>query len=379
MTTRFTWPTRVLCGRGALEAVGPQAAALGSRAVIVTDAGVVQAGLVEPVASALQNAGVPAVVYDDVASDPSLQAVQGAAALLVDHGADVIVAVGGGSPIDTAKAAAVIAAGGGQVQDYEGFDRVREATMPVIAAPTTIGTGSEVTRGAVISDKASHRKLVIVDDHLYPRVALLDPVCVAGLPSPVAAATGMDALAHAIEGYTTSGATPLSDALCFAAIRIIGRQLRPAVAGDANARYEMLHASCLAGAGFHNVGLGLAHALSSVVGGHYPVHHGVATGLFLPHVMRFNLIANLDKFGDIAEGLGEARGGRSLRAHAAQAPEAVAQLMCDIGVPSTLEEIEVPESAFADIAVEALDHLDRPGNPRRNGQADLEEICRQAA
>jgi alcohol dehydrogenase class IV len=378
-TIRFTWPTRVLSGEGALDAVGPQAAALGSRAVVVTDRGVAAAGLVEPVEAALEKSGIPAATYDDVASDPSIQAVEGAAALLEQHEADVIVAVGGGSPIDTGKAAAMIAAGGGSVHDYEGFDRVREPTMPLIAIPTTIGTGSEVTRGAVISDKAEQRKLVIVDDHLYPRVALLDPRTVAGLPSPVAAATGMDALAHAVEGYTTLGATPLSDALCLAAVRIIGRQLRPAVAGDPDALYQMLHASCLAGAGFHNVGLGLAHSLASVLGGHYPVHHGVATGLFLPHVMRFNLISNLEKFGDVAEALGEVRGERSTRAFAARAPEAVAQLMADIGVPLTLGELEVPASAFPRFAEEALDHLDRPGNPRRNDRADLEELCRQAA
>jgi alcohol dehydrogenase class IV len=378
-TARFSWPTRVLTGLGGFEAVGPQAAALGTRAVIVTDAGVAQAGLVAPVEAALEAAGIPCARFDDVASDPSIQAVEGAIAAIEEHGADVLIAVGGGSPIDTAKAAAVVAAGGGSIRDYEGFDRVTVPTMGLIAVPTTIGTGSEVTRGAVISDKEGHRKLVVVADPLYPRVAVLDPRSVAGLPPSVAAATGMDALAHAIEGYTTAGATPLSDALCLAAMRIVGAQLRPAVAGDPAARFQMLQASCLAGAGFHNVGLGLAHALSSIVGGHYPIHHGVATGLFLPHVMRFNLIANAAKFADVAAALGEVRGERSLRAFAAQAPEAVAELMRDIGVPTTLREVEVPASAFAQIADEALDHLDRPGNPRRNGRADLEELCRRAA
>jgi alcohol dehydrogenase class IV len=378
-TVRFSWPTRVVTGHGALEAVGPHAAAVGRRAVIVTDVGVVHAGLVAPVEAALEAAGVPCAIFDAVASDPSIQAVEGAVAALDEHGADVVVAVGGGSPIDTAKAAAVVAAGGGSIRDYEGFDRVNEPTMPLIAVPTTIGTGSEVTRGAVISDKDGHRKLVVVADPLYPRLAMLDPRSVAGLPPSVAAATGMDALAHAIEGYTTAGATPLSDALCLAAVRMVGAHLRPAVAGDPAARFQMLQASCLAGAGFHNVGLGLAHALSSIVGGHYPVHHGVATGLFLPHVMRFNLIAHPAKFADVAEALGEARGERSQRAFAAQAPEAVAELMRDIGVPTTLCEIDVPASAFAQIAEEALDHIDRPGNPRRNTREDLEELCRRAA
>ena len=376
---RFGWPTRVLTGLGGFEAIGAQAAALGSRAVIVTDAGVVAAGLVAPVEASLEAAGIPVAVFDDVASDPSIQAVEGAAAAIAAHGADVLVAVGGGSPIDTAKAAAIVATVGGSIRDYEWFDRVGAETMPLIAVPTTIGTGSEATRGAVISDKEAHRKLVIVDDALYPRVAVLDPRAVAGLPSGVAAATGMDALAHAIEGYTTAGATPLSDALCLQAIRIVGADLRPAVAGDLDARFRMLQASCLAGAGFHNVGLGLAHALSSIVGGHYPIHHGVITGLLLPHVMRFNLIAKQAKFADVAAALGEVRGDASERVFAARAPEAVAELMRDIGVPATLREVNVPESAFATIAEEAIGHLDAPGNPRRNRREDLEAICRAAA
>jgi alcohol dehydrogenase class IV len=375
---RFSWPTRVLTGPGGVEALGAHAAGFGSRALIVTDAGVRQAGLVAPVEESLEAAGVASAIYDDVASDPSIQAVEGAVALIEDQAADIVVAVGGGSSIDAAKAAAVVASRGGSIRDYEGFDRVLGPTMPLIAVPTTVGTGSEVTRGAVISDKESHRKMVIVDDGLYPRLAVLDPRCVAQLPGPIAAATGMDALAHAVEGYTTTGATPLSDALCLAAVRMVGRYLRPAVAGDPEALYQMLQASCLAGAGFHNVGLGLAHALSSVVGGHYPVHHGVATGLFLPHVMRFNLIASTARFADIAEALGEVRGERSERAFAALAPEAVVQLMEDLGVPTTLREVNVPESAFAQIAEEALDQIDRPGNPRRNTRDDLVALCREA-
>jgi alcohol dehydrogenase class IV len=376
---RFTWPTRILTGPGALDAVGPEAAALGGRALIVTDAGVVAAGLVAPIEAALEAAGVPTAVFADVASDPSIEAVENAAAAIAEHGADVLVAVGGGSPIDTAKAAAVVAGGGGSIRDYEGFDTVAVETMGLIAIPTTIGTGSEVTRGAVISDKQAQRKLVVVADQLYPRVALLDPRSVAGLPGPIAAATGLDALAHAIEGYTTAGANALSDALCLGAVRAVGRWLRPAVAGDEQARFEMLQASCLAGAGFHNVGLGLAHALSVALGGRYPVHHGVATALFLPHVMRFNLIAREDKLADVAEALGEARGDLSQRAFAARAPEAVAELMADVGLPTTLRELDVPEAAFAQIAEEALGQLDRPGNPRRNGRADLEDLCRRAA
>ena len=377
--TTFAWPTRMLMGVGSIEALGTHAAGCGGRALIITDEGVRKAGVVALVEESLEAAGLAVAVCDEVATDPSVAAVEGAVELIEGHAAEVVVAVGGGSPIDTAKAAVVVAAGGGSIHDYEGFDRVRLAPMPLFAVPTTIGTGSEVTKGAVISDKETHRKMVVVDDKLYARLAVLDPRTVAGLPPRVAAATGMDALAHAIEGYTTLAATPLSDALCLAAVRMVGRYLRPAVAGDADARYQMLQASCLAGAGFHNVGLGLAHALSSITGGHFPVHHGVITGLYLPYVMRFNLIANLGKFADIAQALGEVRGERSDREFAAEAPEAVVRLMTDIGVPTRLRDVDVPESAFAQIAEEALDHIDRPGNPRQNTRNDLEELCRLAA
>lgn len=376
---RFSFPTRVIAGPSGFEVVGPEVAALGNRAVIVTDSGVRAAGLVDPMLDSLAAAGVASEVFDDVATDPSLEAVQGALAALERHGADVLLAVGGGSPIDTAKAAAVVATRGGSIADYEGFDRVGEPVLPVVAVPTTIGTGSEVTRGAVISDKQRHRKMVIVDASLYPRVAVLDPRAVAGLPPGVAAATGMDALAHAVEGYTTSGATPISDALCLGAVRLVGTNLRPAVAGDRDARYQMLYASCLAGAGFHNVGLGLAHALSSVVGGHFPVHHGVATGLFLPHVMRFNLKARERRFADIAVALGVTANDRPTAEVASRAPEIVAEIMNDIGVPTRLRDVDVPDESFAQIAEEALDQIDRPGNPRSNGREDLEQICRQAA
>jgi alcohol dehydrogenase class IV len=374
----FSLPTRVRMGSGAIETVGESAADFGDRALIVTDEGVRAAGLLEPVIDSLAAAGIDHAVFDEIASDPSVAAVEGAAAAIEAQAADLVVAVGGGSPIDTGKAAAAIAAGGGSIQQYEGIDTLSAGALPLIAVPTTVGTGSEVTRGAVISEPASEKKMVVVDDALYPRLAVLDPRSVAGLPGPVAAATGMDALAHAIEGYTTLAASPISDALCLTAMRAIGSSLRPAVAGDPDALYRMLQASCLAGAGFHNAGLGLAHALSSILGGHYHVHHGVATAIFLPHVMRFNVEADVGKFADVASALGEFRGERSHRELADLAPDAVAALMSDTGLPTTLREVDVPEDRFAEMAEEALDHIDRPGNPRANDRDDLEQLYRRA-
>jgi alcohol dehydrogenase class IV len=376
--SRFTWPTAVVLGNGALDSVGAEAARLGSRVLVITDSGVRGAGLVAPLEAALEGAGLQAAVWDGVASDPSVENVEAARSAIAEHDAEVVVAVGGGSSIDAAKAAAALATSGGGIRDYEGFDLIDQPTLPLIAVPTTVGTGSEVTKGAVISDKVRELKMVIVSDHLYPRLALLDPESVRGLPGPIAAATGLDALAHAVEGYTTRNATPISDALTLQAIRIIGRQLRPAVAGQPDSLYEMLVASCLAGAGFHTVGLGLAHALASTIGGHYPVPHGVATGLFLPHVMRFNTPADPAKFAAIAVALGEGEPDSGDDALAPLAAEAVAQLVADVGSPARLRDVDVPAESFAAVARESLDHIDRPGNPRENDAADLEALCVEA-
>jgi alcohol dehydrogenase class IV len=365
-------------GENALETIGKDVLLYGTKALIVTDKGVRQNGLLEPILSVLSAAGVNAVIFEDVVSNPTISNVEDAVKAQKESGSEVIIAVGGGSPMDTAKAAAMLATNGGHIRDYEGFDKFTIPILPLITVPTTVGTGSEVTKGAVISDPERHAKMVVASDLLYPKTAYLDPRMVAGLPAPVCAATGIDALTHAIEGYISKGANPFTDGLNLHAIKLIAEHLRPAVAGNRDSLYQMLVASCLAGVGFHNAGLGLVHALANTMGGQFNVHHGVANAILLPHVMEFNLIAQVNKFCDIAEALGENVLGSTRRESAAKAITAVKQLMEDVRVPLRLRDVGITEEAIEQMAKESLDAIDRPGNPRSNNQRDIEALYRSA-
>ncbi|BCB75305.1 L-threonine dehydrogenase [Phytohabitans flavus] len=378
MVLQFSSPTKVLMGDGALEQLGTEVSRLGKRPLLVTDPGVAASGLVDLVKAPLDAAGIETVVFDGVGGNPTVEQVMACLSALRASSSDVLVAVGGGSAMDVSKAAAVLATNGGEVADYEGFDRIAKPAAPVIAVPTTVGTGSEVTKGAVITNSSTKVKMVIVSDFMFPAIAVLDARMVASLPGHIAAGTGMDALTHAIEGYVAKGANPLTDALNLAAISAIGRHLRPAVAGDSTALYEMLIASCMAGAGFHDAGLGLVHALANTLGGHFGVHHGTANALFLPYVMEFNVPANPPKFAAIAVALGEPTAGLSTIAAAKRAPALVHELAADIGVARTLTELNIPADAIPQLAEDALTQIDRPGNPRSNSKADLEALYRAA-
>ncbi|XID92535.1 iron-containing alcohol dehydrogenase [Paenibacillaceae bacterium WGS1546] len=375
---RFTSMTRIVMGENALSTIAEEALAYGKKALVVTDKGVRMNGLLDPILSTLSSAGVEVAVFDDVVSNPTIANVEEAVRAQQQSGSEVIIAVGGGSPMDTAKAAAMLATNGGHIRDYEGFDKFANPILPLLTVPTTVGTGSEVTKGAVISDPDRHAKMVVASDLLYPEIAFLDPRMVAGLPAPVCAATGIDALTHAIEGYVSRGANAFTDGLNLHAIKLIAEHLRPAVAGHRQSLYQMLVASCLAGVGFHNAGLGLVHAMANTMGGHFNIHHGVANAILLPHVMEFNLIAQVNKFADIAEAMGENVDGITRREAAAKAIAAVKQLMVDVGVPLRLRDAGITEDAIERMALESLNAIDRPGNPRNNNQKDIESLYRAA-
>ena len=375
---RVMAPTRVVAGRNALAELGSEIAKIGHRTLIVSDKGVVGAGLTGIVTESFKANQVSYEIYDEVESNPTVENVEGALKCLKRIDAEVVIGVGGGSPMDTAKAAAVLATNEGAVVDYEGFEKLKVRPLPIVTVPTTVGTGSEVTKGAVISDHQLHRKLIVVSDWMYARSAYLDPRMVEGLPGSITAATALDALTHAIEGYVALGANPFSDALNVKAIQMIGKYLRPAAAGRGDALHQMQIAACLAGNGFHNAGLGLVHALASTVGGHYPVHHGVTNGIILPHVMAFNLIAAPERFCEIAQALGEQTTGLNLMDAAESAVNAVHRLIKDVGMPSRLRDLGVKEESLPAIAQGSLDQLDRPPNPRRNGERDLLEILKLA-
>jgi alcohol dehydrogenase class IV len=378
MFKQFYSPTRVIHGPGALTSVGAELQKHGKKVLVVTDPGIQKTGLLDPVLENLQSVGFEVQIFSEVESNPTVENVSAGHDARSAFGADVLVAVGGGSPIDTAKAIAVLARNPGKLADYEGFEKLVSTPLPMIAIPTTVGTGSEVTKGAMISDHALHRKLIVVSNHMYPKVAILDPRMVESLPGSICAATGLDALTHAVEAYVCTGQNPFSDAFNLYAIELIGTHLRPAVAGNGNSLHQMQIAACLAGVGFHNAGLGIAHALANTIGGHFSVHHGVTNGILLPHVMRFNLIACPERFARIAETLGERTEKLTAMEAAERAAHGVRSLIADVGMPARLRDLKVTDDLLDQMAREALDQLDRPANPRRNSEANLKSILVEA-
>jgi alcohol dehydrogenase len=339
----FSLETRIHFGMGATNKTGGEAAAIGAHKVlVVTDSGVAEAGLLEPVLSSLQSAGITSIVFADVSSNPAAASVENAAAVARDESCDTVVAVGGGSSIDTAKGAAVVAALGGKVSDYEGWEKISGQPLPVIAIPTTAGTGSEVSYWAVISNVADHRKMLVGSPKIAPVVALVDPAMTYTLPPSLTAYTGMDALTHAVEAFTSTLSNPISDVLALAAIERIGASLRRAVETpiDEVARSNMMLASTMAAMAFNSADLGAVHCMSEALGGMYDIHHGLANAILLPHVIAFNEPAAPHKFGRIAVALGTKKGG---------AAEAVRRLSERLHFPSLrqvgINEVDLPRLA----------------------------------
>lgn len=377
MAYTFSSPTRVLLGDDALARMAGELSGLGSAVLLVTDPGIRAAGICDEVLAAMEPV-IPVSVFAEVAGNPDTDTVAAAVAAAQSAGADIVVGLGGGSSIDVAKAAALVVTNGGVIADYEGADRFSTRPLPVVAIPTTVGSGSEATKGAVITDPTTHVKMVIVSDLMFPAIAVLAPSLVAGLPGRLAATTGMDALTHAIEAYVAKGANPLTDVINIGAVELIGRSLVPATHGEAGALYHMLVASCMAGIGFHDAGLGAVHALANTLGGHYGVHHGTANALFLPYVMDFNALSAPAKFARIAVALGEDVNGLDESAAAMRAAAAVHRLAEQTGVPRRLGDVGVPAEAVDTLAADALTQADLPGNPRDCTLEDLKGLYRAA-
>jgi alcohol dehydrogenase len=378
MSQHFSSPPRLVMGEGALEQLGSELQNLGNKVLIITDPGIVAAGILDIVTAVLADSGVDIAVFSDVVGNPDISTVEAADKARMDNDADILIAIGGGSSMDVAKAVAVVATNGGSIADYEGVDRFSTIPLPVIAIPTTVGSGSEVTKGAVITNPETHVKMVIVSDLMFVKIALLDRRVVAGLPGRIAATTGMDALTHAIEAYVAKGANPVTDAINIGAIELIGQNLVNASKGDEDSLYEMLVASSMAGIGFHDAGLGAVHALANTLGAHFGVHHGTANALFLPYVMDFNLSAAPARFARIATALGVDTSGLTVEDAALAAAAAVHKLAADTGVPTKLSEVGVSEDAIEKLAQDALVQADLPGNPRQTTLSDLVDLYRKA-
>ncbi len=351
-------PRKIRFGVGCLDTIGDEAKELAAKhAIIITDPGVYKAGLINPVKEQFSRIKLPVDVFSEAEPEPTLPRLNAIAEDLRKHNYDLLVGVGGGSSIDTAKGLSVLLAHGGNGQDYLGVNRVPKPGIPVFALPTTAGTGSEVTMIAVFGDPEKKVKSAIVSPYLLARLALVDPSLTYGCPPKVTAACGMDALVHVIECYTSVKANDFSDALALEAMRLIVGNLRTVVknGSDKEARKCMSEGALIAGIAFGNSSVTAVHALAYPLGSRFHVPHGVANGLLLPYVMECNLSANLPKFAVIAKMLGVETTGLPLQEAAEKGVRAAEALAADIGIPTHLRDLGVPQEALEEMAVATMD------------------------
>lgn len=374
-------PTDIHFGCGMLRSLPERLKSVGaSKSLVVTDPGIRAAGILNRVTRILQDAACEFTVWDRVKADSGSTLIDETVAELQRSACDAVVGVGGGSSLDTAKAVATLATNPGPALAYVGLHKARNRPLPMIAIPTTAGTGSEVTLWSVFTDDTRAVKVAIGGTMLYPAVALCDPELTLDLPPVLTASTGMDALAHAIECYTNNACQPISGSLALQAINLIGRHLRSAALNGRNlqARHGMLLAATMAGIAMNSTRLGLAHALAMPLGSWgLRVPHGVVLAVTLPAVMEFNHRAEPDRFADIARALGEDVGRLSLLDAAGRAVAAVRNLGCDIGIPAGLSGFGFREEHIAPVVEEAMRSGNVPVNPRRASAEDLTRILRQ--
>jgi alcohol dehydrogenase class IV len=375
-------PTDVHFGFGSSRSLPAHVRSLSARSVfVVTDPGVRASGIVDAIATVLDQAAIDFSIYDQVTADSGSTLICDAVDKLKTGRGDLVVGVGGGSALDTAKAVAVLATNPGSPLDYVGLHKVRNRPLPTIAMPTTAGTGSEVSLWSVFTDDARKLKVAIGGVLLYPTVALCDPDLTMGLPAALTASTGMDALAHAVECYTNKACQPISAALALRAIELIGSHLRSAVLDgrDRESRYAMMLASTMAGMAMNPTRLGLAHALAMPLGSWgLKIPHSIAIAVTLPLVMQFNASAAPDRFAAVARALGgRVDGGSTLDAAERAAPD-VGCLANAIGIPKGLSEYGLREDHVSEVVDEAMKSGNVAVNPRSTSREELAEILRRA-
>ena len=375
MANRMVLNETSYIGAGAIASIVDEAKGRGfKKALIVTDKDLVKFNVVSKVTSLLNNNGLAYEVFDHVKANPTVGIVKEGLKVFAECGADYLIAIGGGSPIDTTKAIGIISANSeyADVVSLEGAVNTPNKSVPIFAVPTTAGTAAEVTINYVITDEEKKRKFVCVDPHDIPIVAFVDSDMMSSMPKGLTASTGMDALTHAIEGYTTKAAWELTDTLHLKAIEIIARSLRSAVAGEPKGREDMALGQYVAGMGFSNVGLGIVHAMAHPLGAFYDTPHGIANAVILPYVMEYNAPATGDKFREIARAMGvKGVDGMTQEEYRKAAVEAVKKLSEDVGIPKTLREIGVKEEDLEDLANSAYADACAPGNPK---DASVEDI-----
>ena len=377
MANRFVLNETSYHGKGAINEIATEVKGRGfKKCFVCSDPDLLKFGVTKKVTDVLENASIDYEIYSQIKPNPTVENVQTGVTAFKASGADCIIAIGGGSSMDTAKAIGIIIENPEfeDVVSLEGVAPTKNKCVPIIAVPTTAGTAAEVTINYVITDVAKNRKMVCVDPKDIPVVAVVDPDMMSSMPKGLTAATGMDALTHAIEGYITKAAWELSDMFHLKAIEIISRSLRGAVENTAEGREGMALGQYVAGMGFSNVGLGIVHSMAHPLGAVYDTPHGVANAIILPTVMEYNAPATGEKYRDIAKAMGvEGVDAMSLDEARKAAVDAVKQLSKDVGIPADLKDIVKPEDVDF-LAQSAYDDACRPGNPRDTSVEEIKQL-----
>lgn len=377
MVNRFVLNETSYHGAGAIKEIATEVKGRGfKKAFVCSDPDLIKFGVTKKVTDVLDNADIDYEIYSEIKPNPTIENVQTGVAAFKASGADCIIAIGGGSSMDTAKAIGIIIKNPdfADVRSLEGVAPTTNKCVPIIAVPTTAGTAAEVTINYVITDTEKNRKMVCVDPKDIPIVAVVDPDMMSSMPKGLTAATGMDALTHAIEGYITAGAWELSDMFHLKAIEIISNSLRGAVENTPEGREGMALGQYVAGMGFSNVGLGIVHSMAHPLGALYDTPHGVANAIILPTVMEYNAPATGEKYRDIAKAMGvDGVDGMTLDEARKAAVNAVKKLSKDVGIPENLKDIVKPEDVDF-LAQSAYDDACRPGNPRETSVEEIKEL-----
>lgn len=373
----FLIPSVLVTGSGSSDKIGEESKKLGvKKALIVTDQVMVKLGVLEGTKKSLEQSKSPFVIYDAVATEPTVDYVKEGLKMFKDNGCDFLVAVGGGSPIDTAKAIAILATNPGSIEEYKGLGKVPKEGAPLIAIPTTAGTGSEVTQFTIITDTQTSVKMLIGSPFIMPRVALVDPLLTLSCPRGLTAAVGIDSLTHAIEAYVSLKAQPMSDIFCLSAIELISGNLRQAWANGNNieAREKTMLGALQAGIAFSNASVALVHGMSRPIGAYFHVAHGASNAALLGAVTEFSLIGNPARYAQIAKAMGENIGGLTDLEGAHLAAKAIKMLIKDIQIPS-LKDLGVDQTKLEQLAPKMAEDAIASGSPGNNPrQATKEEI-----
>jgi len=381
MVYTYKMPTELFFGNGSVAQTGTKIQELGLKKVfLVTDKGVLDAGILGDLEKSLKEAGIAYDIFSDVEPEPTIQGVEAGTKLLESFGAEGVIGVGGGSALDSAKAIAIMAKNSGNIFDYVGFGKVPVQPLPLIAIPTTAGTGSEATFWSVLADKTQGVKLSVGGWNVMPTLAIVDPQLTATLPPELTATTGMDALVHAMEAYVSTNCQPVSEGLAYHAMKLIARSLRQAVNHwkDPKAREDLMMGSLIAALAFNITRLGNAHALAIPLGITYHIPHGEVNAILLPWVMQYNLPACPEKYAEIATLFGENVCGLTPMEGAQKSVHAIKALLRDIGIKDGLKKWKVDRAGLEAIAARAVKSDNVKSNPRKTKEADLIKICMDA-